>query len=117
MEEQKQMKKVTNQPPTNKQEKIRKFKYKFRVYKNGVLSYFFKLKHLLRRLFEFANIKNWYKTFTLWIVNVVLEGLIINFTLYILFNFTFTPLTTLAYGLVVWEIIDLTKRLRQTQTG
>tara|TARA_Y100000310_G_scaffold95467_1_gene93286 strand:- start:1143 stop:1478 length:336 start_codon:yes stop_codon:yes gene_type:complete len=110
------MKKVINQPPTNKQEKIRKFKYKFRLYKTCVLSYYFKLKHLLRRLFEFVNIKTWYKTFTLWIVNVILEGLILNFTLHTLLNFTFTPLTTLAYGLIVWEIIDLTKRLRQTQT-
>jgi hypothetical protein len=112
------MKQVHNQPPTKSQSKIRKFKYKFRLYKTGVLSYYFKLKHLLRRLFEFTNIKTWYKTFTLWIVNVILEGLIINYTLYTLLNnITFTPFTTLAYGLVMWEIIDLTKRLRrQTQT-
>lgn len=47
-----------------------------------------------------------------WVLNTALEGTVANFATHTLFGWPFTMTTAIAYGLIIYESLDIVERLR-----
>ena len=80
--------------------------------KNRFISYFNFVKN---SCLGFVSSVNWnliVKDSVVWFCEAIIEGFIINFSLFILLDFKMTFWSVIAYGFVVKEILDLIYRVR-----
>ncbi len=111
--------KIINQKPSKLQLKKERFIYKLGLYKSYYNLKLLSLKYIFniitrawpRRLWDALNFHEWKKKAGWWLINIIAEGIIINYVLFIFWGLTFTPLTVVAYGLAYWKVIDFKKEL------
>ena len=97
-----------------------KFKYKsFRSIINRIPNIFLNLKRSInsyiqkpRRLLSLFDWERIKEDSFFYILNAFIEGGIMNFALHVLFGVKINPLTMLAYGLLVAQILDIYKQLK-----
>lgn len=117
--------KLTDQDVVTLQDlKKEKFKYKrspFRFRKiNSALLELNKIKKIafdkIKRLLELFDWKKIKGVFFIWIVEAFIEGIVLNYITWILFGFSFNPLTIFAHGFLVKKSVEYWWRLRNNGT-
>lgn len=92
------------------------FKYKFT---QKLLNYGSKLSNLkryfntlwttIRQYSRIVNVPATIHDITVWLIEAMIEGLIVNFAIHTLFNLEFDILTILAYGILIKKIPEIIK--------